>query len=115
MATSAEYLAKIEEFKSIRASVSAVTGKVTACSDAIKTVGDYINGIIVSGNPIDQGELTVTAAGKISSISGDLEEIMNECSKLIQKYDELYRAAKKAEEEAAWEAHLAELRAQNSK
>ena len=39
---------------------------------------------------------------------------MNECSKLIQKYDELYRQAKAAEEAAAYEAHLAELRARNS-
>ena len=114
MATASEYLAKIDKFKSIKAQVSAVTGKVTACSDAITTASGYINGVIISGESIDQGALTKDAASQISAISGDLEEVMNECSKLIQKYDELYRQAKAAEEAAAYEAHLAELRARNS-
>lgn len=114
MSASSEYLAKVDKFKSIKAQVSAVTGKVTACSDAITTASGYINGIIISGDSIDQGELTKEAAGKISAISGDLEEVMNECSKLIQKYDELYRQAKAEEEAAAYEAHLAELRAREA-
>ena len=113
MASSSEYLAKIEKFKNIQSQVSAVTGKVTACSDAITTASGYINGVIISGESIDQGELTKEAAAKISAISGDLEEVIAECSKLIQKYDELYREAKAAEEAAAYEAHLAELRARN--
>ncbi len=113
MASSSEYLAKVDKFKSIKAQVSAVTGKVTACSDAITAASEYINGIIISGDSIDQGELTKEAAGKIKGISGDLEEVMAECSKLIQKYDELYRQAKAAEEAAAYEAHLEELRARN--
>ena len=113
MATSAEYLAKIDKFKSIQAQVSAVTGKVTACSDAITTASGYINGVIVSGESIDQGELTKDTAAQISGIAGDLDEVIAECSKLIQKYDELYKQAKAAEEAAAYEAHLAELRAKN--
>ncbi len=113
MATSAEYLAKIEKFKSIQSQVSAVTGKVTACSDAITTASGYINGVIISGEPIDQGELTETASAQIKSISSDLDEVIAECSRLIQKYDELYRQTKAAEEAAAYEAHLADLRSRN--
>ena len=113
MASSSEYLAKVDKFKKIQSQVSAVTGKVTACSDAITKAAEYINGVVISGEPIDQGTLTKDTASKIKSIGSDLEEVIAECSKLIQKYDELYRQAKEAEKRAAYEAHLEELRSRN--
>lgn len=98
--SSAECLAKANEFKALKGALGGLYGPIDACVLAITNNESDMENTVISGRPLDDGQL-VEAKGQISSISGDIATMQAECD---EKYDYWYALYEEALEREAWEA-----------
>lgn len=97
--SSAEYAAKITEFKNAKAAINGLYSPLSECETALTKGEKIVKDLMICGEPMDKGKLSSTSSA-LSGISGDFDSIIAECEKLIIEYEKLYQEALAAEEAA---------------
>ena len=108
----AEYKKKIEAFKAIKEKVSGLNSYVTTCTESTKV---YVDQIIILGESMDKGSLSTAVQGNLDKVSQNIETIIEECDKLIGKYQDLYDEAERNYQQALAEEEAARKAAENKK
>ena len=111
----AEYKKKIEAFKAIKEKVSGLNSYVTTCTEDVKSTKVYVDQIIILGESMDKGSLSTAVQGNLDKVSQNIETIIEECDKLIGKYQDLYDEAERNYQQALAEEEAARKAAENKK
>lgn len=94
--SSAEYAAKITEFKEAKASISGLSDKLSDCTESLTKGENLIKELMICGEPMDKGKLS-SISSTLTTISSNFDSIIAECDKLIGEYEDLYQKALAAE------------------
>lgn len=89
----AYYQQKISEFSTAKSQVSNIVSYANACLQSIATTKQFIENLVILGEPIDKGVLTNDITTAINNMISDFTTIMNECDEKIAKYQALYDEA----------------------
>lgn len=98
MASSSYYKGKIDEFNELKAQLSSLLGKIDTSVSTVKKSKEYLDGIIICGEPIDKGVLGDNVLATIESITSTINNLISECGTKIAEYTELYYSAVEAEQ-----------------
>lgn len=98
--SSSEYKAKVDEFMALKAQLLGLSGVTDSSTSAVTKSREYLDEIIICGEPIDKGVLSGTITTLVENIADTIDQLIRECQTKIDEYTDLYNAALKAEQEA---------------
>lgn len=97
---SSEYKAKIDEFMTLKGQLMSLSGVTDSSASAVAKSREYLDEIIICGEPIDKGVLSGNVTTLVENIADTIDQLIRECQVKIDEYTDLYNAALKAEQEA---------------
>lgn len=102
LSSSSYYRNKIEEYKNIMSQISGLFSYSANCSALVQGGSSYMEGLIISGEPIDKGNIA-----KLSSTLGSIDDALNtiiaECMSKISENEGLLQQAIVKEQKLAEE------------
>lgn len=98
MASSSYYAEKIKEFETAKGQVASVKASIVGVRSAVDACVVHTNELIICGETIDKGLLSKNVPSELSSIDGNLSDIIAECNQKIAEYTALYQQALAEEE-----------------